>query len=371
VRRLDRVSVETAIAWVDGATHRLGVEQVPLSHAAGRVLGRDIFAAAPIPAVDCAAVDGFAVRAAEIHGASAYNPLTVPSTAVAAGEALPAATDAVVPIDQAESTDCRHVVLVEPVAPGANVDRQGAIAATGALLTADGTRLTPRHIGLLGVAGLAEVPLVRRPRVCLAIAGTVGSDTAADSDSPMIRAAIERDGGIVIESALAEAFAATGADIVLVIGGAGPGREGGSAAALAASGALDIHGVALIPGEKTGFGRIAAGVPVVLLPDPPAACLWSYELFAGRAIRRLGGRDPGLPYRKRTVTIAHKIVSSIGMTEICPVSLQTECEIEPIPGFIETGLMAAVAADGFVVVPEASEGYPRGASVTAYLYDAR
>jgi len=371
VKKFDRVPVETATAWIDGATHRLGVEQVPLSLAAGRVLGRDIFAAAPIPAGDRAAVDGFAVRAVETIGASAYNPLATPSTAVAAGEALPAATDAVVPLDQAESMDCGRVVLVEPVAPGANVDRQGAVAATGALLTADGTRLTPRHIGLLGVAGLAEVPLLRQPRVCLAIAGAVRSDTAADSGGPMIRAAIERDGGIVIESALAEAFAATGADIVIIIGGAGTGREGGSAAAPAASGALDIRGVALIPGETTGFGRIAAGVPVVLLPDPPAACLWSYELFAGRAIRRLGGRDPGLPYRKRTMMIARKIVSSIGMTEICPVSLRTECEIEPIPGFIESGLMGAVAADGFVVVPEASEGYPRGASVTAYLYDAR
>ncbi len=371
MKQSDRVSVDTAAAWIDGATHRLGVELVPLSLAAGRVLGRDISATAPIPPVDCAAIDGFAVRAVETIGASAYNPLAAPSTAVAAGEALPAATDAVVPLDQAEAVDCGRVVLVEPVVPGANVDRQGAVAATETLLTADGTRLTPRHIGLLGVAGLAEVPLDRRPRVCLAIAGTARSDTAADSDGPMIRAAIERDGGIVIESPLAEAFAGTGTDIVLVIGGAGPGREGGSAAALAAAGALDIRGVALIPGETTGFGRNAVKVPVVLLPDLPTACLWSYELFAGRAIRRLGGRDPGLRYRKRTVAIARKIVSSIGMTEICPVSLRTECEIEPIPGFIESGLMAAVAADGFVVVPEASEGYPRGASVTAYLYDER
>lgn len=108
---------------------------------------------------------------------------------------------------------------------------------------------------------------------------------------------------------------------------------------------------------------------LVLLPSAPAACLLSYELFAGRAIRRLGGRDPALPYRSRTVTTARKIVSSIGATEIRPVRLRSEGRIEPIVSFAEIGLMAAVQADGFIIIPEASEGYPSGASVTAYLYD--
>ena len=125
----------------------------------------------------------------------------------------------------------------------------------------------------------------------------------------------------------------------------------------------------LVPGETTGFGRTAAGVPVVLLPGAPAAWLLSYQLFAGRAIRRLGGRDPALPYRSRTVTTARKIVSSIGATEICPVCLRSDGRIGPIASFAEIGLMAAVQADGFVIIPGASEGYPSGASVTAYLYD--
>ena len=94
-----------------------------------------------------------------------------------------------------------------------------------------------------------------------------------------------------------------------------------SAAALVAAGTLDIHGVAMVPGETAGFGRTATGVPVQLLPGTPSACLWSYELFAGRAIRRLGGRDPALPYRARPMTTARKIVSSIGVTEICPVRM--------------------------------------------------
>ncbi len=367
--KFDRVSAKVAVAWIDGATCCLGVEPVALNQASGRVLGGDIFAAAPIPPVDCAAIDGFAVRAADTIGAGAYNPLALPSVTVVAGDALPPATDAVVPFDQAESTDRREVVVVEPLPPRANVDRLGAVAETGALLAAAGTPLLPHHIGLFGIAGFAEVPLFRRPRVRLAIAGAAHSRSFEDRNRPMIGAAIERDGGAIIsELTLAEAFTGRAADIVLVLGGAGRGREDGSAAALASAGVLEIHGVALIPGDTTGFGRTGAGTPVVLLPDQPAACWWTYELFAGRALRRLGGRDPALPYREQTVTTAHKIVSSIGSTEIRPVRLRSDCRIEPIPGFVESGLRAAVEADGFVIIPEASEGYPQGVSIKAYLY---
>ncbi len=369
-----RVSVEVAIAWIDGATGRLETERVALDRAWGRVFGEDIRAVAPIPREDCAALDGFAVSAAATIGAGAYNPMTMPSVVVAAGAALPAGTDAVVPLDQAESTDCGHLVVVEPAAPGVNVDRRGAVAAAGALLATAGTRLMPYHVGLLAAAGLACLPVVRRPRVRLALAGALSSGEAADrptgaSNRPMLRTAIARDGGDIAEAPFAAAFAPADADIVLVVGDAGPGRYSGSAAALAAGGSLAIDGVALVPGETTGFGRTAAGTPVVLLPGPPAACLWGYELFAGRAIRCLGGRDPQLPYHARRVTTARKIVSTIGTTEICPVRLRPAGEVEPIASFAEIGLMAAAAADGFVIVPAASEGYPPGAPVTAYLYE--
>ena len=368
-----RVSVEVAIAWIDGATGRLETEWVALDRAWGRVLGEDIRAVAPIPREDCAALDGFAVSAAATIGAGAYNPMTIPGVALAAGAALPAGTDAVVPLDQAEPTDCGHLVVVEPAAPGANVDRRGAAAAVGALLATAGTRLMPYHVGLLAAAGLACLPVVRRPRVRLAMAGALLSGEAADrptgaGNGPMLRAAIARDGGDIAEASFAGAFAGADADLVLVVGGAGPRRDDGSAAALAAAGSLDIRGVALVPGETTGFGRTAAGTPAVLLPGPPAACLWGYELFAGRAIRQLGGREPGLPYHARRMMTARKIVSTIGTTEICPVRLCPAGEAEPIASFAEIGLMAAASADGFVIVPAASEGYPPGASVTAYFY---
>jgi molybdopterin molybdotransferase len=66
---------------------------------------------------------------------------------------------------------------------------------------------------------------------------------------------------------------------------------------------------------------------------------------------------------------ARKIVSAIGMTEICPVCCGAGDTVEPVPSFAEIGLMAAVGTDGFVIVPEGSEGHPQGGRVTVYLYE--
>ncbi len=368
MNRLGRVSVERALAWIDAATRCLEPEETTLESAAGRALSRDVRALGPIPPMDCAAIDGFAVRAADSLGAGAYNPLSLPAAAIESGEAMPAGTDAIVPFDQAETDAAGRVVVVEPIAPGAKVDRREAVAAAGAVLVAMGTRLTSRHVGLLAFAGLTSAPMIRRPSVRLVIAGQTRSGKRVDSNGPMLRTLIARDGGIVVDAPLGVAFAA-GADIIVVAGGTGDGREDRSAAALATSGSLDIQGVALVPGETTGFGRTANGNPVLLLAGAPAACLWNYELFAGRAIRRLGGRDAELPYRSSTVATARKIVSTIGMTEICPVRRLAGPRIEPLASFAEAGLMAAVEADGFVIVPEASEGYPAEAQITAYFYD--
>jgi molybdopterin molybdotransferase len=371
------VSFEEAVACVDAASPRLGTERVRLHEAIGRVLAEDVRAAAPIPPDDCAALDGFAVRADASLGASAYNPVELALLAVTAGAALPPGADAVIPLDAVDPNGLGHIQMIEPVAPGDNVERRGAVAAAGALLVATGVRLAFRHIGMLAAAEIDTVQVVRRPRVEILLAWPMAAPRAPDSNGPMLRAAVERDGGVIVEitraprarSSLNTALAAVSGDLVLVIGGTGPGPDDHAAAAVDELGELVFHGVTMRPGETAGLGRTGSGVPAMLLPGMPAAALWSYELLAGRAIRRLGGRDPGLPYRSREVTVARKIVSAIGTTEICPVLLGPGDTIEPLPAFAEIGLRAATAGAGFVIIPAAREGYPPGAVVTAYLYD--
>ena len=269
------------------------------------------------------------------------------------------------------------IEVVEAVAAGDNVEQQGAVATIGTTLAPAGNRLAARHLGLLINADVSEVAVVRRPRVRILATKPAKAGAWTDSNGPMICAAVERDGGVIEKCAMVErdrsaitaAVAGSGIDIVLVIGGTGPGTDDHSAAAIAGAGELTIHGVALRPGETAGLGRSSSGRPIVLLPGPPAACLWSYELFAGRAIRRLGGIGAELPYRSREMITARKIVSALGMTEIWPLRFGAGDAVEPLPSFAEIGLMAAVAADGFVIVPQGSEGYAQGARVNVYVYD--
>src|SRR5215813_14214448 len=125
---LDRYSVPAATAWVDKVLHALEKEDAPLRTARGLMLVEDIRAIQPIPTKDRAAVDGFAVQASASLGASAYNPISLPLNAVASGDALPAGTDAVVPLELAGPDGEGYIEVVEAVAAGDNVEEQGAVA---------------------------------------------------------------------------------------------------------------------------------------------------------------------------------------------------------------------------------------------------
>jgi molybdopterin molybdotransferase len=391
-----RSSVESATAWIDEHIARLAAEEIVIADAVGRVSAQDAVAMVDLPPFDRASVDGFAVRADETTGASAYNPLslrlaaigdTLPPNAavlIGAGDPLPGGADAVVPLEHVERGPLGSCEIIDAVASGSGIERKGSHFAFGDTLIRAGRRLIPHDIGLLAAAGIARVQVTRRPRVsCFLVVPTAAALGAApasarhDASGPLLRALIERDGGAVAElreiardcAAIRGALAAPESDVIVVAGGTGRGSDDESAAALAEAGDLAIHGVALLPGETAGLGRTDAGVPVFLLPGAPTGCLWAYELLAGRAIRCLAGRNPALPFRAREMRTARKIVSAIGTTEVCPVRFLGHDRVEPIASFAEAGLGAVARADGFVIVSEGSEGIPEAAVVTVYLHE--
>ncbi len=228
--------------------------------------------------------------------------------------------------------------------------------------------------------GIEQVRVVRRPRVQIILAGCKPYRDATDANGPdangpMLRALITRDGGVIElclygvadRAAMAELIARPGADLILVCGRTGTGADDEAPLALAAAGTIAIHGIALRPGESTGMGA-AGEVPVILLPGSPLACLCAYDLFAGRLIRRLGGRSSQLPYPVRNAIAGRKIVSSIGNLELCRVRLVAG-EAIPVGSADSGGLASTARADGFVLVPATLEGYAPGSSVAVYLYD--
>jgi molybdopterin molybdotransferase len=193
-----------------------------------------------------------------------------------------------------------------------------------------------------------------------------------------LQALVERDGGVVTDVARLErgqmsvADVVAGADVVIVARG-GEHRSGEGVAALVTGDAeIAVRGVAIEPGRETCLARLDAAI-VVLLPDRPAACFWSYELVASRALRCRGGRDPGFPFVSRRFCTSRKIASPLGLTEVVPVRLDPAepGAVIPCPNGPSPRLRDAVAADGFALVPAASEGSPAGSELLVWLFGPR
>jgi molybdopterin molybdotransferase len=191
----------------------------------------------------------------------------------------------------------------------------------------------------------------------------------------MLHGLVARDGALLEShqrtgddaARIRDAIAAAGADVVLVSGGSSVGTEDHAPRLLAELGELAIHGVAMRPSSPAGFGRIGNAL-VFLLPGNPVSCLCAYDFFAGRAIRLRGGLPAQWPYPLRRAVVGRKIASAVGRVDYCRVRLR-DGQIEPLALSGASVLSSTTRADGFVIVPAASEGYPAGAEIDVYLYD--
>lgn len=349
-----RAPLATALEWVEANAAPLPSEAVPTSEALGRVLTSGP-AGDPWPAADRAGMDGYAVRAAETLGASDYNPLPLPSAVpVASGEAMPPGTDAVAPF----ACVCLQGAALEvlaPVARGVGVERRGAEG--DAPLPGP---LRPEGVALLALLGMPTVQAIRRPRVALAAAGP---KSGPDALTPLLRALVTRDGGDVLVQDGVAAASRAGADLVLLAGRTGCGWDDDMPQRfMAAGGLLDLHGIAFRPGDTAGLGRLG-GAPAMLLPGPPLAALSVYEVLAGPAVRRLGGRGDVPPHVVHSAILERKITSAIGCTDMVRVRLRAG-RATPLGPADSGGLGRAVLAHGWVIVPEGQEGHPAGAPVT-------
>ncbi len=398
-----RTSVEDAQALIDRRVSPLPPETIPLDDAFGRVLSVDVTAAVAVPPFDRAAMDGYAIRGEESFGADAYNPApfrligrsrpgrpfldTVgPGEAVeiATGAPMPIGADAVLKVESSR-VDGPAILAFESNPPGRNVGRVGEDVTLGTNVFAPGRMLRPQDLGVLSALGYARVSVIARPCVAILITGdellAPGSSPSGgripDMNSVMLSALVRRDGGIprvvgpvpddreTIRSAIADASRLD--HLVLVSGGSSTGPEDHAPSLLAELGELAIHGVALRPASPTGIGFIGS-VPVILLPGNPVSCLCGYDFFAGRAVRRLGGRSAEWPYRPVSLPLGEKISSALGRVDYARVVVR-DGQVFPLATSGASILSSATRADGFVVVPASKEGYPRGDAVRAWLYE--
>jgi molybdopterin molybdotransferase len=309
------------------------------------------------------------------------------------GAPLPSGADAVLPAEFAE-IQADRVWAQGEVSPQKHVGRIGEDVTAGAAVLPAGRILRPQDLGVLSSIGVGLVPVIRRPRVRIVVTGTellpAGSkllktsevsETSevcrykiADANGPMLAALAARDGGVPEHpgivpddpDAILAAMRAE-ADVVLVSGGSSVGQEDHAPALVARHGQLPIHGIAMRPSSPAGMG-VLEGRLVFLLPGNPVSCLAAYDFFAGRAIRLLGGRPAAWPYRRTKAPLVRKIVSAIGRLDYVRVRL-VDGQVEPLAIGGASILSSTTRADGFVLVPDDSEGYPPGAEVEVFRYD--
>ncbi|WP_240933428.1 gephyrin-like molybdotransferase Glp [Diaphorobacter sp. HDW4B] len=397
-----RTEVPSALAWVDAQSAApLPGETIALDQASGRVLFADVIAPIAVPEFDRAAMDGYALRGNETTGAGDYHPLELPvvghawpgrpfdgvvpagaAVRIMTGAPVPHGLDAVVPAEYATEQDGR-IAITQAVAPGQHVGRVGEDIGRGSTALSAGRRLRPQDVGLVASLGIAQLQVVRQPRVRLLVTGNEvrapgspkGTYDIYDANSMTLHGLLARDGA-VLEShqrlgddplVIEQALAAPGADVILISGGSSVGAEDHAPRLLEKLGELAIHGVAMRPSSPAGMGRIDSAL-VFLLPGNPVSCLCAYDFFAGRAIRRLGGRPTDWPYPAQRAVVARKIVSQVGRVDYVRVKLGPE-GVEPLALSGASMLSTTTRADGFVVASAESEGFGPGSEVTVHLYE--
>jgi molybdopterin molybdotransferase len=405
-----RASVRSVLDLLAARTRPLGSEAVPVPMAGGRVLAAAVVSTVDVPAFPRAAMDGYAVRAADTAGATASRPVLAriigrslparphqgqvgPGEAVriTTGAPVPSGADAVVMVEQARLEPDGSVAVGEPVASGKHVVRVGEDVRKGEEVLGAGRWLRPQDLGLLAAIGVGTVEVVRRPRVAILATGNEllppGSMPAGhsivDGNSPMLAALVARDGGQALPvryvdddpTAIREALQGTcqAADAVLITGGTSVGSEDHVAGVVAGLGELPVHGIAMRPAAPTGIGYLRgpegeSQVPVFLLPGTPVACLCAYDLFAGRVVRRLGGLKWELPYRTLALPLGARLDSAVGRTDYLRVGIR-EGQVFPVTGGGSSSLSTTVKADGFVLAPEDRDSLPAGEIVEVRLYE--
>ncbi len=406
-----RVCVDEVLRWLDAQVQvdtraskgapEIGTRMVEAQTASGMVLATDVTSAINVPPFARCMMDGFAVIAADVQGAAAYSQLVLKidgrarvgrqptavvrpgsTVQVATGAPLPSGADAVIPVEHVELNSDQTISAIGSVAPGQHVGAVGEDIAANSVVLKQGRKLRPQDVGLLASIGVAKVEVQQQPRVRLIVSGNEllppGSlpekFQIVDSNSPMLQSLVARDGGQPIYDGIIpddpdeiRQAMERDADVILVSGGSSVGEEDYAPRIVDQYGELAIHGIAMRPSSPTGMGYFDEKL-VILLPGNPVSCLCAYDFFAGRAIRTLAGLNPDWPYRTKRLRLKRKLISAIGRLDYARVQLDGD-QVEPLAIGRASVLSSTTRADGFVIIPDDSEGFAEGTEVDVLLYD--
>ncbi|PYR82766.1 MAG: molybdenum cofactor biosynthesis protein [Acidobacteria bacterium] len=396
----DTISLDEARALIGRALKPIErIEPVVLEAAHGRVLAQDVVATADVPPFSRAAMDGYAVRAADTAGATPANPVVLawiekvftgqmPSRTVGGGECIEIATGAPMP-DGADS-----VVMVEETAAdgpriqifnaansGQNIGRQGADIKTGQTVMRRGDLLNASRVGAIAALGLAHVDVYAQPRVAILSTGNeivepgrpLQPGQIYDINRFTVAAVVAEHGGVPIphrtaadtmadlDRALDECLED---DVLVFSGGTSVGERDLILDALGSRGEVLFHGISVKPGKPTAFGLVN-GRPFFGMPGYPSSCLLNTHILLVPALRLIA-RLPPAARRTVTLPLARRVVSAKDRHQFYTVRV---ADGVAIPAYKASGDITSMSqADGYFEIDAATDAVAEGTLVEVTLF---
>lgn len=386
-----------------GSVMTLGVELVRLEQSLGRVLAQSICANRDLPPYDVSAMDGFALRSADVANA----PVTLeiiedikagdmPGKMVRAGQCsrimtgapMPQGADAVIRVEDTQEVAANRVQIGKAVQPGNDMRPQGESMRNGDVVLSAGTEITPGVVGVLATVKAAQIAVYRRPRVAILSTGNelegidepVDLNRIPDSNAYALLAQVQalgiepvllgisRDDPVELERYLSSGL---DFDVLLVSGGTSVGAHDYVRPTIEKLGVeMKFWRVAIRPGHPLAFGSTGK-TAVFGLPGNPVSSMVCFEEFVIPALRCMMG-NPRLFRRTLTAQLAHPVKFRPGRTEFIRVKLtqDTAGYVASSTGTQSSGVLLSMAkADGLMVMPADSTGVAEGDWVTVQLLD--
>jgi len=397
----ETITLEAARELIDAAIRPVErSERVRIDLASGRVVARAVEAQADVPPFMRAAMDGYAVRAADTFGASTHDPRVlswvetvftgqVPTrpvgtgqcTEIATGAPVPEGSDAVVMVEETEKQPDQTVRVFSPVYPGQNVTRQGADIRAGQPVLRPGDVLNPSRIGAVAALGVIDVEVYAQPRVAILSTGNEVADPGQplepghiyDINKFTLSAVLREHGACpvpyptapdnvrdltrALEVCLVE-------DVVIFSGGSSVGERDLILDVVSQMGDVFFHGIAVKPGKPTLFG-IISGKPVFGMPGYPTSCLSNAYMLLIGPIRRLA-RLPEWAPRIACLPLGQRVVSTTGRHQFYTVRI---VDGQAMPAFKASGDITSMSqADGYIEIPAHVDVVEKGELVDVKLF---
>jgi len=412
------ISVEEALEKVLSYADVLEAEEVPILESLGQVLAEDINSHIDIPPLDNAAMDGYAVIAADTRGASVQSSRflqvidtvsagsisqqkVTPGTAIRimTGAPVPGGADSVIRFEdtdeeQRQRSGTKEIGILCEVKPGLNIRRAGEDIVRGAIVLSKGTVLRPAEIGVLASLGMSKVNVIRRPVVAVLATGNelvnidqpLPAGKIYNSNTYSVASLVKRYGGIpkIIgiafdseDSLVTKLRQASDADMLITSGGVSAGDYDMVKDVLASEGEITFWTVRMKPGKPLAFGTIkgidkrgnAKRIPHLGFPGNPVSSMVTFELFARPAMLKMMGKK----------NLAKPVVEAV-LEEPVANTDGRRCYIRAIitkrdgqyyarlTGPQGSGILTSMSlANGLVIVPEDTAGVKAGEIVKVIM----